>query len=189
MRPSPRCRRWHRWPGTRRARRIQILSLLVVALAQIHRHDAALATAHRILALGAEQGFLRSILDQGPAAGGIFVAFARERGGVSVLSPIEADYLARICAAVGEPVVHTAMPFPAGTRIPFLVNGVADTLTGRELKVLRLLAEGASNLHIGATLFISVNTVRWHVANILGKLQVENRTQAAAAARELGLAP
>ncbi|HEV7269428.1 LuxR C-terminal-related transcriptional regulator [Pseudoxanthomonas sp.] len=175
--------------ATRRARRIQILSLLVVALAQIHRHDAALATARRILALGAEQGFLRSILDQGPAAGGIFVAFARERGGVSVLSPIEADYLARICAAVGEPVVHTAMPFPAGTRIPFLVNGVADTLTGRELKVLRLLAEGASNLHIGATLFISVNTVRWHVANILGKLQVENRTQAAAAARELGLAP
>ena len=171
----------------RRARKIQILSLLIVALVQVHRQDAAFATARRILALGAEEGFLRSILDQGQAAGDTFVAFARDRAGTSVLSPLEADYLARICAAAGQPTTHAATPFSAGTRVPFLVNGVAETLSGRELKVLRLLAEGATNTHIGTTLFISVNTVRWHVANILSKLQVENRTQAAAAARELGL--
>jgi len=109
------------------------------------------------------------------------------RAGSAVLSPIEADYLARICAAVGRHPTDATTPFSASVRVPVLVNGVAETLTGRELKVLRLLADGATNTHIGTTLFISVNTVRWHVANILSKLQVENRTQAAAAARELGL--
>ena len=62
-----------------------------------------------------------------------------------------------------------------------------DSLTGRELEVLRLVARGASNLQIAEELVISVNTVKSHLKNILSKLQLENRTQVAAYALETGL--
>lgn len=56
----------------------------------------------------------------------------------------------------------------------------APTLTRRELEVLRLVADGLSNKEIAATLFITEGTVKNHVHNALEKLQLENRTQAAA---------
>lgn len=174
--------------ANRRARKIQILSLLVVAYAQTRQHEAAFLAVRRILALGAEEGFIRSILDQGAAAGEMFVAFAKDRARTLSLTIVEADYLTRVCAAViAQHPAEAATPFAASAVTPIVVNGVAESLTDRELRVLRLLTEGASNTQIAASLFISVNTVRWHVANILSKLQVENRTQAAATARALGL--
>lgn len=59
-----------------------------------------------------------------------------------------------------------------------------DQFTEREVAVLRLLAEGLTNKAIAEQLSISAATVRAHVSNILLKLQVENRTQAAVVARE-----
>jgi DNA-binding NarL/FixJ family response regulator len=53
--------------------------------------------------------------------------------------------------------------------------------------VLRLVANGASNSKIAEKLSISVNTVKSHLKNILAKLQLENRTQAAAYAVKSGL--
>jgi DNA-binding NarL/FixJ family response regulator len=78
-----------------------------------------------------------------------------------------------------------------------LLKGVAErvaqdekgesSLTERELLVLRLVASGASNLEIAGSLSISVNTVKSHLKNILEKLHLENRTQAATYAFERGL--
>lgn len=64
-----------------------------------------------------------------------------------------------------------------------------QALTERELFVLRLVASGASNSEIADTLSISVNTVKSHLKNILEKLQLENRTQAATYAIKHGLVP
>ena len=61
-------------------------------------------------------------------------------------------------------------------------------LTGRELTVLRLVAAGRTNAQIGAELFISPRTAGVHVTNILRKLGVANRVQAAALAERAGLA-
>lgn len=55
-----------------------------------------------------------------------------------------------------------------------------ETLTEREVEVIRLLARGASNPQIADELNISINTVKTHISHILTKLQLENRTQAAA---------
>lgn len=67
-------------------------------------------------------------------------------------------------------------------------NAVArNELTEREVEVLRLVARGDSNLQISAQLYISVNTVKTHIKNILSKLQLENRTQVAAFAAKAGL--
>ncbi len=60
-------------------------------------------------------------------------------------------------------------------------------LTGRELEVLKLVGEGFSNRDIAGRLFISENTVKNHLRNILQKLHFENRVQAAAYAIRRGL--
>ncbi|MGD2155905.1 MAG: response regulator transcription factor [Anaerolineales bacterium] len=62
-----------------------------------------------------------------------------------------------------------------------------EPLTDREIDVLGLVAQGASNLQIADILCISINTVKSHLKNILAKLQLENRTQAAAYAVKSGL--
>lgn len=62
-----------------------------------------------------------------------------------------------------------------------------ETLTERELAVLRLVASGATNSEIAEELCISVNTAKTHLRNILQKLQLENRTQAATYAVQHGL--
>ena len=63
-----------------------------------------------------------------------------------------------------------------------------ESLTVREIKVLRLIAEGLSNHDIAKKLFISEPTVRTHVSNILRKLHLDNRTQAALYALREGFA-
>jgi LuxR family maltose regulon positive regulatory protein len=60
-------------------------------------------------------------------------------------------------------------------------------LTTRELEILRGMAEGMSNKEIGQRLFISAGTVKAHSASIYRKLDVENRTEAIARAKDLGL--
>ena len=63
-----------------------------------------------------------------------------------------------------------------------------DPLTERELEILRLVAQGLPNLEIAEQLVVSERTVRTHVSNILGKLHLANRTQAALYALREGLA-
>jgi two-component system, NarL family, response regulator LiaR len=53
-----------------------------------------------------------------------------------------------------------------------------DSLTARELEVLRLMAEGKANQEIADELFIALKTVKVHVSSILMKLDVHDRTQA-----------
>jgi NarL family two-component system response regulator LiaR len=63
-----------------------------------------------------------------------------------------------------------------------------DVLTEREVEVLKLVARGLSNQEIAQKLHVGEGTARFHVGNILGKLQLENRTQAALYALREGLA-
>ena len=62
-------------------------------------------------------------------------------------------------------------------------------LTGQEIKVLERLAAGQSNKEIARVLGLSPNTVKTHVANLFGKLDVSRRTQAVSKARDLRLIP
>ncbi len=64
---------------------------------------------------------------------------------------------------------------------------LVEPLSERELEILRLIAGGASNREIAETLFLAEGTVKNHVTNILGKMAVRDRTQAALKARESGL--
>jgi len=64
---------------------------------------------------------------------------------------------------------------------------IAESLTEREIDVLRLVAQGYSNSQIAGELCITVNTVKSHLKNILAKLQLDNRTQVATYAVQSGL--
>ena len=61
------------------------------------------------------------------------------------------------------------------------------TLTAREREVMRLLASGKTNHEIATELYVTDETVKFHVRNIFRKLRVDNRTQAAYQAARLGI--
>jgi DNA-binding CsgD family transcriptional regulator len=106
---------------------------------------------------------------------------------------LEADPAAAIAA------LRKALSLPEDLGLPKLLAAAAgkpgelahpvypDSLTGREVDVLRLIARGKSNRAISEELFITENTVANHVKNILSKTQSGNRTEAAAYAIEKGL--
>jgi LuxR family maltose regulon positive regulatory protein len=62
-----------------------------------------------------------------------------------------------------------------------------DPLSVRELEVLQLMAQGASNQQIAQELVIAIDTVKRHVSHIFSKLGVNNRVQAIKQARSLGI--
>jgi DNA-binding NarL/FixJ family response regulator len=104
-----------------------------------------------------------------------------------------ADTLTRLAA--GEPTLSPSLAlkildeFTRISREPSRPSRPEEELTGRELEVLRLVAEGSTNREIAEALFISENTVGFHMKHILSKLHVKNRAHAAAFAVRAGLAP
>jgi NarL family two-component system response regulator LiaR len=93
-------------------------------------------------------------------------------------------------AARGETTIHprvAAKMMQALQGAESKAENPFDHLSKRELEVLRLIAEGLSNAAIGEALFISEKTVKSHVGNILSKLHLADRTQAAVYAWRRGL--
>jgi NarL family two-component system response regulator LiaR len=92
-------------------------------------------------------------------------------------------------AAKGQPILESqvASKIMHRFRQPKPAAAPHDSLTEREMEVLRLIAEGKSNQETADLLFIGIKTVKFHVTNILAKLGVEDRTQAAIYAFKNGL--
>jgi two-component system, NarL family, response regulator LiaR len=122
----------------------------------------AFDTDERIL--GALQAGAQGYLLKGAPREELFRAIRVVHGGGSLLHPVVASKVLR----------HMSGPAP-------------ESLTERELEVLRLLARGLQNKEIAATLHISERTAKFHVSSILGKLGAGNRTEAVRLAAQQGL--
>lgn len=108
---------------------------------------------------------------------------AMQAGAVGYLlkDVLKADLLRAIHAAArGEPTLHPEAQRQLIQQVvaPTPPN-LLETLTDREMDVLRLIAQGNSNKQIAAALHLTEGTVKGYVSTILGKLQVADRTQAA----------
>jgi two-component system, NarL family, response regulator LiaR len=122
-----------------------------------------------------------------------FIFPALQAGAISyVLKDVGMDDLVDAIrkAAHGEAVLHPRV----AERVIHEINGAKRAfynpfteLTNREMEILRLIARGLSNSEIADDLVISENTVKGHVSNILSKLHLADRTQAAVFAWEQGL--
>jgi LuxR family maltose regulon positive regulatory protein len=134
---------------------------------------AALAALGRALSLAESEGYVRLFLDEGRP----MVALLR-RAQKHGIAPA---FITTLLAMVREPEA-TGIHLPA---VAF--NSLVEPLTARERAVLELMLNGASNREIASELIVSVNTVKKHILNICGKLNVRGRTQAIAKARKLHL--
>jgi DNA-binding NarL/FixJ family response regulator len=95
--------------------------------------------------------------------------------GDSILEPsVAAKVLEEFSRVSSSPVVNRSAILP-------------EPLSDREVEVLKLVTQGLSNREIAAKLFISPGTAKTHIHNVCGKLGVQNRTEAAIRAIELGL--
>ena len=125
------------------------------------------------------------VLKDLPAAD-LAAAIRTVHGGGVHLDPAVASKVVAELARLQAPISALPSSSPAIPAAP--PSALIEELTPREREVVRLLATGASNREIGAQLFISEGTVKNHISNILGRLGLRDRTQAAIYAKEHGLA-
>jgi len=102
--------------------------------------------------------------------------------GESFLQPSVAAKVVAEFARLTSPASKTAAPAQLHN------EPLIEPLSDREREIVSLISAGASNREIANTLFLAEGTVKNHVTNILGKLGVRDRTQAALKAKEMGLA-
>ncbi len=159
------------------SRSIQGQSILIaletlLLRAQMHAalgdDPASRADYVRALELAAPEGFIGIFVEQGSPVAEALADLLKSEESVST------DYVERILAAFSGSQPPAVEP-----------EGLIEPLTDREIEVIRLMAEGLKYQEIADKLFISLNTVRYHVKALYGKLDVNNRTQAIEAARQL----
>jgi DNA-binding NarL/FixJ family response regulator len=112
------------------------------------------------------------------------VSLALERGAAAFVS--KGDTADNIIAVIRQVLQHHPFPVPPAATAQASLAPV-PCLTPRQCEVLDLLCQGLPNKLIARRLDLSENTVRSHVQAVLGFLQVSNRSEAAFAARRLGL--
>jgi LuxR family maltose regulon positive regulatory protein len=163
--------------GKRWGHIIEIRLLQALAYQMCQEETKALEALCEAVHLAEPEGYIRSFVDEGAPMASLFYQLRkRERkdGPTSYLDTVIAAFqqesLARVRAE--EPTKAQSLPEP---------------LSERELQVLQLLAQGASNLEIAQELVIVIDTVKRHVSHIFSKLGVRNRVQAVQQAEELGL--
>lgn len=144
---------------------IEILILQAMTFKAQKRGEEALSRLAQALELAEPEGFVRIFLDEGPP----MVELIRR----AVAQQIHTSYALHLLNALGETVTAS--------------QPLIEPLSERELDILRRVAAGYSNKEIAQELVVAVSTVKKHISNIYAKLEVVNRIQAVARARELGL--
>lgn len=166
--------------GERQGHVMHILALRAMAYHAQGETRAAIDALHEALALAQPEGYVRLFVDAGQSMAALLYQ--------ALASDVLPDYVNALLALFPEGDMRTE---PAGSISPAsdpqANERLVEPLTPREIEVLQLVADGASNSDIAEALTIAVSTAKKHVSNIINKLGVDNRTEAAAKGRQFGL--
>jgi ATP/maltotriose-dependent transcriptional regulator MalT len=158
----------HRW--------VELLLLRALAYKQYDEWASALADLQKALAIAAPRRYLRIFLDEGVDLRPLIDRLDLER-----LRGSEAAPLAR-------QLKHSMRkPDDQGAVSGRGAAAALEELTKREVAILKRLESGLSNKEIAEAIFISEGTLKWHLHNVYGKLDVKNRSGAMTRARALGI--
>jgi len=153
-------------------RSVELLILRALAKKENGDCTSALADVRRALTIAAPRKYIRVFLDEGRELGALI-----DRLDMEQLRGSEAAPLARrLQRAMCTPDVLGDAPISMG-----------EELTKRELSILKRLESGLSNKEIAEAIFVSEGTLKWHLHNVYGKLDVKNRSGAMTRARALGI--
>lgn len=173
----------HAKAGMRLDSIIQIQVVRALTLYESGEQTAALRVLAEVLEDAAPEEYVRVFVDEGTV-----MAHMLRLGLQAVFSKPSmrryAEMLLDVLASEGVHHEFAASTHHAAT--PSRLTG-GESLTAREMEVLRLLASGSSNQVIARELVVEIGTVKRHVSNIIDKLQVESRLEAVARARVLGI--
>ena len=153
---------------------LKAMVVQALALQASGQSQEALQVLHDSLLWAEPGGLIRTFVDEGQPMAALLTALS-DRGTLP-------DYTAHLLAVWGATQ-------PPGVDSAHLQRIGVEALSDRELDILRLIQRGQSNQEIGASLFLSLHTVKWHNQNIYDKLQVKRRTEAVARALALKLLP
>jgi len=148
---------------------IHILAVQAIAYHAQGQSEQALARMEQAMEMAEPEGYVRVFVDQGAPMARLLRRMLTRSS--------TSEYVRRLLEALGESV----------TIAPPIAGQLIEPLSQRELEVLRLIIDGATNQEIAHELVLTVNTVKRHISNIFGKLHVSNRAQAIARAHELNI--
>jgi LuxR family maltose regulon positive regulatory protein len=158
---------------------ISIVVLEAACAEATGRRAEALRALGRAVDLAAPGGYVRRFVDDGRSVAHLLPL-------VRTAASKFVDGL--IAAFAAEPTEAGApQPYQRASLWRVADGRLLETLTARELDVLRLMAQGASNADIAAGLTVSLGTAKWHVGHVLAKLGATSRTQALLRAQQVGL--
>jgi LuxR family transcriptional regulator, maltose regulon positive regulatory protein len=153
-------------------RSVELLVLRAMAKKAEEDWAGAVADVLRALTIAAPRNYVRVFLDEARELGVLIERLEMEQLRGSEAAPLARRLLRAMCA----PDVEGGAPI-----------GMGEELTKRELSILKRLETGLSNKEIAEAIFVSEGTLKWHLHNVYGKLNVKNRTGAMTRARALGL--
>ncbi len=161
----------------RTGRVIEILLLEALAMREIGESGQALLALTKCLTLAKPEGYARVFLDEGQQ---MQLLLSQWVANVSA-NPLQ-EYTIRLLSQFASKPHPMIAQEKAGSACDSI-----EALSQREVEVLQLIALGKTNQEIAQQLIIAAGTVKAHTASIYRKLDVSNRTEAAARARQLGI--
>ncbi|MBN1811136.1 MAG: hypothetical protein JXA14_04800 [Anaerolineae bacterium] len=166
---------------------IEILALKALALRAIGNSERALLALTNSLTLAGPEGYARVFVDEGEPMQRLlaqWLVLSKVEGLADADAGPSREYASHLLSHFAEPFV----PLAAQEK-PSWASELVEPLSQRELEVLHLIALGKTNREIAQQLVVARGTVKAHAASIYRKLDVANRTEAAARARQLGILP
>lgn len=177
--------------GGRQGRLIEITIPKALALQETGDSGQAILALTECLALAEPSGYVRIFLDEGQPMQMLLAQWLAHASA----GPLR-DYAIRLLSQFdAEPHVVTALQEKASqagdpsARLRQSGLALVEPLSQRELEVLHLMALGRTNQEIAQELIVAPGTIKAHTASIYRKLEVANRTEAVARARQIGILP